>query len=238
VAGHRQARCLAALTASPRAQAAQAGLAQVFAQRGCQPPVVQTDRGPCFVGAEGSGAKAVPSRLTLWLWGLGIEHRLIPARRPQCNGAVERFHGGMEQNWRGEAGGLEALVAVWNVDKPPLDEGHRPYLGRAGFDATRVWTGLGRVQVQRQVDRDGKISLWDRSIRVAKSAAGQTVQVRFAADGRQLRVCDAHERLLAEVALPWLTVDWLWEPVPVADQARHPGDTSSAYGARDCSTAR
>src|SRR5207244_6169195 len=96
---------------------AQAGLAACFAQRGCQPEIIQTDRGACFLGAEGGASAAVPSRLTLWLWGLGIEHRLNPAHTPQRNGAVERFHGGVEHSWAGEMDGVAALIAVWNVDR-------------------------------------------------------------------------------------------------------------------------
>jgi hypothetical protein len=206
---------------------AQAGLARVFAGHGCQPPVVQTDHGPCFLGAEGGAAAAVPSRLTLWLWGLGIEHRFIPLRHPQSNGAVERWHGGMKQAWAGEDGGLEALQAVWNVDKLPLDAGHRPYEGRVGFDWSQVWTKLGQVRVQRRVDRQGKLSLWDHPVRVGRHAANQLVTVTFDAAHEQVVVRDEHEAVLAALTLPWLTEEWLWADVPLPDQCAHTRVTST-----------
>jgi transposase InsO family protein len=206
---------------------AQAGLAQVFATLDRQPPLVQTDHGACFLGAEGGATAAVPSRLTLWLWGLDIEHRFMPVRHPQSNGAVERWHGGLKQAWAGEDGGLEALQAVWNVDKPPLAADHRPYRGRAGFDWEQVWTKLGQVRVQRRVDRQGKLSLWDHPVRVGQTAANLLVTVTFDPAHAQVVVHDEHEVLLAAVTLPWLTEEWLWADVPLPDQAAHPPGTST-----------
>jgi transposase InsO family protein len=206
---------------------AQAGLAACFARLGCQPPIVQTDRGACFLGAEGGAQTAVPSRLTLWLWGLGSEHRLNPPRTPQRNGAVERFHGAVEHSWAGEADGMAALQAVWNLDRPPLDEGHQPYRGRAGFAMQAVWRKLGQVRVTRRVNRQGKLSLWDRSVGIGREHANQKVTVTFAAERRRVLVHDAHEVLLAEREVPWLTCDWLWAAVPRTDQAPHAPVTST-----------
>jgi hypothetical protein len=205
---------------------AQAGVAACCAAVGCQPQVVQTDHGACLLGAEGGAQAAIPSRFTLWLWGLGIEHHLIPVRSPQHNGAVERFHGGVEHSWAGEDDGLAALIAVWNVDRPPLDEGQRPYRGRAGFDWARVWTRLGQVRVRRRVDRQGKLSLWDRPVRIGRAHANQRAIVTFDAGQRRAVVSDEREVVLAEVALPWLTADWLWAPVALPDQAPHHPVTS------------
>jgi hypothetical protein len=204
----------------------QAELAHLFAALGLIPRQIQTDRGACFLGAEEPSRAALPSRLTLWLTGLGIAHRLIPVRRPQRNGAVERFHGGVEQSWRGEAGGLEAFTAVWNAERPPLSKRHRRYRGRAGFSMRRVWALLGQTQVRRQVSRQGTLSLWDRLVYVGTPAAGQTVTVRFEPSTRCALVHDAHERLLRAVPLPWLTADWLWAPVPPTDHRAHVPDRS------------
>jgi hypothetical protein len=207
--------------------AAQAGLAGCLARLGCQPQVVQTDHGACFLGAEGGAQAAIPSRFTLWLWSLGIEHHLIPVRTPQHNGAVERFHGGVEHSWAGEADGLAALIAVWNVDKPPVDEGHRPYRGRTGGDWVQVWAKLSQVRVRRRVDRQGKLSLWNRPVRIGRSHANQRVVVTFDADRRQVVVSTEREEVLATTPLPWLTMAWLWEAVSLPDQAPHPPATST-----------
>ena len=201
-----------------------AELAQLFATTGLLPRQLQTDRGSCFVGADDARAAAVPSRLTLWLAGLDITHRLIPAGRPQHNGAVERFHGGVEYSWQGEADGLAAFIEVWNEPRPALSAGHQPYRGRAGFALERVWALLGQTRVMRQVDRCGRISLWNRPVWVGRQVVGQAVIVTFDPASQEVVIRDAHERLLRQTALPWLTDDWLWEPVALPDQRAHPPD--------------
>ena len=126
--------------ARPQQALAQAALARTLASEGVQPAVVQSDRGACFIGTE-TGSAAVPSRVTLWLWSLGIEHRLLPPRRPQRNGAVERLHGALERSWQGEPGGLEALLPVWNQGKQGATTATTPYRGLDGSDLERFWTG-------------------------------------------------------------------------------------------------
>jgi hypothetical protein len=226
VEGPRAGRCLQVTQARPQQVQAQVALARTLASEGVQPAVIQSDRGACFIGTE-TGSAAVPSRLTLWLWSLGMDHRLLPPRRPQRNGAVERLHGALERSWQGEPGGVEALLPVWNQGKQVATPATTPYRGRAGSDLTRVWTGLADVQVQRRVTRQGTISLWDRPVRIGRDWAEQTVTVTFDASRRLLVVHDAYATLVGELDLPWLTLDWLWGSVPVTDQVTHPGVTSS-----------
>jgi transposase InsO family protein len=207
--------------------AVQAELAQLLARLGLQPLQLQTDHGPCFLGAEDGSRLAVPGRLTLWLASLGIAHRFIPVRQPHRNGAVERFHGAVETSWRGEGGGLEALRQVWNVAKPGLDAAHQPYRGRVGSSLAPVWALLAGVQVERRVDSQGKCGLWNRPLRVGRAAAGQEVRMHFDAARRLVVVTDAHALVLCERELDWLTETWLWEPVPLTAHASHASDTST-----------
>lgn len=227
MAGHVQAQCLTCVPTPARMDAVQAALATVMSRLGLQPEQVQTDHGPCFLGAEEGRRLAAPGRLTLWLASLGIAHRLIPVRQPHRNGAVERFHGAVETSWRGEAGGLEALQVVWNVEKPDLDGAHHPYRGRAGTSLERVWALLAGVQVQRRVDAQGKCGLFGRPLRVGVAAAGQEVAIGFDAARRLVVVEDAHAVLLQELALEWLTATWLWEPVPLTAKAVDTSDSST-----------
>jgi hypothetical protein len=200
-------------------------VARTLARLGRQPDVVQSDRGACFVGAEAASA-AIPNRLTLWLWSLGIAHRLTPPRRPQRNGAVERLHGALEHSWTGEADGVAALLAVWNHGKQVATPATTPYSGRDGSDLDRVWAGLAEVTVQRRVTRQGTTSLWDRPVRIGKTAADTVVTVTFQAERRVLVARDAHDAIVREIALPWLTLDWLWEDIPVTDHLPQTDDTS------------
>lgn len=219
--------CLwAGATAGERTEVVLAALHRVMRQRGEQPAVLQTDRGPCFVGAEGGERRALPGRLTLWLWGLGIVHRVLPPGKPWRNGAVERFHGAVEHSWAGEPDGLIELQAVWNHGKPGA-AAPRPYRDRAGFALERVWDGLARVRVERSVDAQGKLSVWDRPLRVGRRWARVTVVVTFDATRRLAVVRDKQETVLGECPLPWLTLAWLWAGVERADLASHRGGSTT-----------
>ncbi len=201
---------LAEPTAGERMAEVLPRLAQLMARRGEQPAVLQTDRGPCFIGAEGGTNVAVPGRLTLWLWGGGIVHRLLPPGKPYRNGAVERFNGAIERSWQGEADGLSALQAVWNEGKGSGPAG-MAYTGRAGFQLARVWAGLATVRVKRSVDRQGKLSLWDRPVRVGQAWADRVVVVTFDAERMVAVIRDKRGEAIAERGLPWLTEAWIWD---------------------------
>lgn len=60
---------------------------QAFSKASYLPEAIRTDHGSCFIGVE---KHSFPSDFTLYLWGLGIEHELIPVRCPAKNGGVER----------------------------------------------------------------------------------------------------------------------------------------------------
>jgi transposase InsO family protein len=67
----------------------QATLRLGFARCRCLPQAVQTDNEGLFVGRSDD---PFPSPFTLWLVGLGIEHRPIRPGRPTDNACVERTH--------------------------------------------------------------------------------------------------------------------------------------------------
>jgi hypothetical protein len=218
IQGPRQGPSLAAVVcAGERTAVARTELDRLMTARQEQPAVLQTDRGSCFVGAEGGNRTAVPGRLTLWLWGLGIQHQILPAAKPWRNGAVERFNGAIEHSWQGEADGLADLQLVWNWGKD-VTQPVIPYVGRAGFSLAKVWQGLATVRVRRSVDRQGKLSLWDRPVRVGARWADREVVVAFDAAQQVVVVHDKHGQLIGEKALPWLTDEWLWAPDAADDR--------------------
>lgn len=220
VEGHRTGPCLLMAPGAPQRLVVQQTLARVMATLG-QPAVVQTDRGSCFVGSDGGASRAVPGRTTLWLWGLGIEHRLIPVGKPQHNGVVERLHGAIERNWCGEPDGLAALLGVWNYGKPSTSARLTRYRGQHGFALERVWARLEAVRVVRTVDRDGKVSLWDRRVRLGHGLRNRRVVLTFDAARQVMVVRDEREVWVRETPLPFLTTDWIWEGVS-PDPGDHP----------------
>jgi len=76
---------------------------------------------------------------------------------------------------------------------------------------THVWQGLATVRVRRSVDRQGKLSVRGRPLRVGTSWADRQVEVTFNATRHVVIVRDKHDRLIAEKALPWLTAGWIWD---------------------------
>lgn len=60
---------------------------RAFIRQGFLPEAIRTDHGACFIGPEPG---SFPSKFTLWLWGLGVTHELIPPRQPAQNGGIER----------------------------------------------------------------------------------------------------------------------------------------------------
>ena len=196
--------------APPQMAAVMRELDGLLTRLGRQPQALQTDRGPCFIGAEGGPSIAVPGRLTLWLWGHGLEHRLSPPGKPQRNGAVERLNGALERSWQDEPDGLAALLDVWNWGKAGTPPVVRAYGGRAGWRLERMWERLARVRVTRKVDRQGKLSLWDRPVRVGRRWRDRTVVVSFDAERRLVVFHDERGALLTERALPWLSAEWVW----------------------------
>ena len=61
-----------------------------FADWQALPDEIQTDGEPVLIGR--AGEHFFPSRFTLWLKGLGIDHLVIRSGKPTDNAEVERCH--------------------------------------------------------------------------------------------------------------------------------------------------
>jgi hypothetical protein len=169
---------------------------------------------------------AFPPELALWLLGLGIELIWIEPGRPQQNGVIERAQG-VGQNWAEPHTCADAQTLQRRCDaldrlqreRYPYRNGQSrlatfPQLRHSGRRYGRQWEArhweLGRVLqalagtvVVRQVDRQGCVSLYNRTRYVSKQRAGQAVYVALdasgptwvvaCADGTQLRTLAAEE---------------------------------------------
>jgi hypothetical protein len=144
----------------------------------------------------------LPTDLACWLAGLGVGVRPNPPRQPQKNGVIERYQE-VGQSW-GEpetcASAAELQRRLNRLDRwqrelyptadgrprvvvyPGLKHSGRRYdPGReaARWDLRQAWAFVGSSLVRRQVDAQGKVSLYNRSYSVGVLWRGRTIWVGF-----------------------------------------------------------
>jgi hypothetical protein len=142
----------------------------------------------------------LPTGLSLWLAGLGVELVCNRPRRPEDNGVVERSQG-TTKRWAEPASCKSVEELQRAVDRedhvqrevfPALDRRSRreafPGLLHSGrgygpgwetvcWSLERALTWLANFAVRRKVSKDGKVSLYDRRHSVGQAFAGQEVVV-------------------------------------------------------------
>ncbi len=180
-------------------------LREAFSQWGF-PVRIRTDRGPQFIGSEKS---VLPSLFSLWLIGLGIEHRLNEKPySPQLNGGVERMHRTLanrvyknahfdsaqalrvalkeEIHWLNSKEPRHARASydqIPLVAHPQATHSGRHYskdLEADLFDSTRVWRYLAQhVVLTRKVSKTGQVSVNDLSYCVGRQFCGCEVSVKI-----------------------------------------------------------
>ncbi len=166
-------------------------------------------------GAPWGSRGDLPTDLVCWLAGLGVAVAANPPRCPQANGVVERGQGVGKQwcePWTCGSGDelqrrLEAMDRVQREVYPVRDRLPRlaayPGLKHSGrtYEATReestwdlqkVWDLVGLHRVPRQVDRGGKLSVYNRPYSVGLVWAGRRVWVGFDAVEGQWTFQDDH----------------------------------------------
>lgn len=153
-------------------------------------------------GAPWGSRGDLPTDLVCWLAGIDVSVIANPPRRPQANGVVERGQGVGKQwcePWTCETSD-ELQLRLEEMDRvqrevypacqgqsrlaayPDLRHSGRPYdPAREGslWDLQRVWDLMGMHRVPRQVDRGGKVSVYNRPHSVGIAWAGRTVWVGF-----------------------------------------------------------
>jgi hypothetical protein len=144
----------------------------------------------------------LPTDLVCWLAGLGVSVTANPPCRPQDNGVVERSQG-VGKQWAeplacGSVADLQArldLVDRWQRENYPSVEGrprleYYPDLAHSGrqydpateaqtWELTKVWELMGTHLVHRQVNNQGRLSLYNRPCWVGLAWAGRRVWVGF-----------------------------------------------------------
>jgi hypothetical protein len=208
---------------------AQRALRQAFAQWGlCDR--FQTDKDTRLVN---TGDHPFPSRFTLWLTGLGIDHEL--AGSAQENGCAERFHRTwyervvQGQNFKN----LQELQLVSDEEldwmngrlpsrgrdcdgQPPLEaypqanRPRRPYIPEKEleiFSMERVYSYLADQHWWRRVSQVGQIGIGGHRYSVGISHAHQDVRVTFDAATIEFVVEDSKQQEIKRLAPKGLTVE-------------------------------
>ena len=185
----------------------QASLRSWFSQWGC-PGVLQVDNGHPW-----GSRRDLPPVLALWLLGLGVDLTWIKPRHPQDNGVIENSHG-TGQHW------VESVQCrTWEEVQPRADEEDRlqreaypladgrsrwatyPWLRHSGRGYSANWEALvwcldpvlawlASRRFWRQVDRQGRISVYGWNRLVDKGQAGEEVALQLLVESREWVVYD------------------------------------------------
>lgn len=153
-------------------------------------------------GAPWGSAGDLPTELALWLIGLGIEVMWNTPHRPEENGVVERSQGtGKRWSEPGKCSSADELQERINLMDRIQREEYPSLAGRSRLQTfpqlrrqprryspnwekkhwqlSAVAAHLAGYAVPRQVDRSGKISLYNRSHYVGVLHQGKRVHVMF-----------------------------------------------------------
>jgi hypothetical protein len=186
----------------------QDGLRQVFGRWGL-PQRLRVDNGYPW-GSSGD----FPPEMALWLIGLGIDMVWIAPACPQQNGVVERAQG-TGQDWfepqtcanaaelqqrcddldrrQRERYPYRGAMSRWQV-YPTLRHSGRPYSRRrepSVWEVSRAWQAVAQQVVQRQVDCNGTVSVYNRNRYVGKPYIGTQVYVSLDPTGPTWVIADA-----------------------------------------------
>lgn len=208
------------------------------------PEAIQTDNEVCLAGQP---SDPLPSHLTLWLVGLGVEHRFIRPNTPTDQPHIERNHRTLD----GFVGlpdhrlNLEKLQQRLDCEReihnrlfpsrasdcagrppllahPELHKPRRPYsleCERDMFDEQRVYEYLASISLERKVSSTGQVQLAGCSRSLGRAYRGQTVRVQCDPKSHEWVVSQADGGELKRLAMSGLDVTSLTgiSDLPVAD---------------------
>lgn len=209
-------------------------LRTAFTEWATLPDGVQTDN---ELRLAGDPNEQFPSDLTLWLAGLGIQHRFIRPGHPRDQAQIERTHRTLDglvlnasarqdvfhlqaalERERTLYNHVSACLASDCAGQPPLcahpellqpRRPYRPEWELVLFDVQRVYAYLSKVVLQRKVSQVGQVQLGGVRYALGRSHAAKTLQVQFDAQAAAWVFCDDHGSEVARRDLQGLGVEYL-----------------------------
>ena len=191
----------------------QACLRQTFSRWG-RPLALRVDN-----GSPWGSRSDLPSGLTLWLRGLGVEVSFIPPRQPQKNGVVERSQG-VGKQWaephtcRSRSQLQRRLDRLDRLQREryPLQDGRsrselfpalkhtgRPYSRaweRRNWDWEQVLQFLAEHVVARKTDKNGLVSIYHRGYYLGRKHRNKLIHVLFDPVACEWVFVDEHDQQL------------------------------------------
>ena len=179
-------------------------------------------------GSPWGSSGDLPPDLSLWLWGLGLDVHWNRPSRPQENGVVERSQG-TAKNWAEPSACTsvdELQQALDRMDRiqrerypfegelsrlqawPALSHSGRPYTRRwerRAWNFGRVLDRLSAYAVTRRVDKNGRITFYNRSRYVGTIHCGRTVYVMLDPDAIEWVLADQEGHQVRRLAAKELT---------------------------------
>lgn len=210
-----------------------------FAQWGVLPDRYRTDNGGCFVG---NGPDPFPSRFSLYLWGMGVEHQLISPRCPKQNGGVERSHRTLDEHLLVElkdvsvnqlptiltdfrdfenhylpsrsavCKGKTAIEAL--KDLPVKGRPYNPQAEKETFDINMIYQQLSTLHWKRKVDPKGEVALGDNTYYLGVAWRFQNVEATFDPDTKEIVFRTISGNLLKRIPVKKLSYERIVGEVP------------------------
>jgi hypothetical protein len=186
----------------------------------------------------------LPTDLSLWLIGLGVNMHWNHPNRPQENGVIERSQG-TGKRWaephacatvkqlQQQFDAMDRIQREVYADKgkltrlqahPGLSQVHRPY-SRAREQATwnfqRVLEHLSGYAVTRRVGPHGHVSIYNRNYYIGIIHSRRTVQIMFDPEKPNWLVVDEDGHLLNRLAVKEITEPSI-RTLRVTKKSNHP----------------
>lgn len=203
-----------------------------------KPLELKMDRDPLFVG---STRLEWPSKLVLWLIGLGITPIINPTATPTKNAQIERSN----RTWNNHVGKTKAkhtwisfqqlMNQAWEDRRwhlpsrnpnckgqppmkalPQLKHSNRCYEAKTEkqyFDMNRIYQYLSKWSWKRQIDTHGRISIGGVQKAISRKHLGQIVKVHFVPSIKQFQVTDMNGTILKEFSYPKFSLEFLTQGV-------------------------
>lgn len=191
---------------------------KAFTKQGRLPEAIRTDHGACFVGPD---PYTFPSEFTLYLWGLGIEHELIPVRCPAKNGGIERDQRTFGEHFIDDYQfnsyqqldrDVEKFRAFQNNHVPSrsvrchgrtadetaarlecIAQEYRPAKEAKLFSVNRIYAKLAQRRWPRRVSRNGFVHLGHQKYFVGWAHKEKEIEVHFDQQSKDLIFCTAEK---------------------------------------------